>query len=92
MLFGLRQRQVPDRRDPSGHELSQAHCLNKGGPIITRPPPLTALVVRNDDSHLTAWCCIPGQEVVAHPAVDVIMLTDGTEQPPVGGDEKVRAR
>ena len=88
----MRHRQVPDRRDPSGDELSQPHCLNKEVPIITRPPLMTALVVRNDNSHLTAWCCIPRQEVVAHPAMDIIMLIDGTEQPPVGGDEKVRAR
>ena len=46
----------------------------------------------NDDSPLTVWWWIPWQEVFAHSAVDVIMLTDGTEKPLVGGDEKVRAR
>ena len=51
-----------------------------------------ALVARNDDSHLMAWCCIPGHEVFAHSAVDIIMLVDGAEKPPVGGDEKVGAR
>ena len=64
----------------------------QGIPIITRPPLLTALVLRNDDSPLTAWCCIPGQEVVAHPAVDIVMFTDGAEKPPVGGNEKVCVR
>ena len=87
----MRYQQVPDRRDPSGYELRQRHCL-KWVFIITRPLLLTALVTRNYDSHLMGWSCIPGQEVFAHSAVDIIMLIDGAEKPPVGGDEKVRAR